>query len=81
VEKCVRARQGTDADIIWRIRFACWITEATNTHSEYVILLPTSRSTDFLLGELIRSAHFMPPPCLAAFMGTYDTESLHVLRM
>jgi hypothetical protein len=21
---------------IWRMRFACWITEATNTHSEYV---------------------------------------------
>ena len=23
---------------IWRLRIACWITEATNTHSEYVIL-------------------------------------------
>jgi len=23
---------------IWRMRFACWITKATNTHSEYVIL-------------------------------------------
>ena len=21
---------------IWRMRFACWITKATNTHSEYV---------------------------------------------
>jgi hypothetical protein len=26
-------------NIIWRMRFACWITEATDTHSEYVILL------------------------------------------
>ena len=24
----------------WRMRFACWIPEATNTHSEYVILIP-----------------------------------------
>ena len=23
---------------IWRMRFACWITKATNTHSAYVIL-------------------------------------------
>ena len=23
---------------IWRIRFACWIPKATNTHSDYVIL-------------------------------------------
>jgi len=24
---------------IWRIRIACWVTKATNTHSEYVILI------------------------------------------
>jgi hypothetical protein len=24
-------------NIIQRMRFACWITEATDTHSEYVI--------------------------------------------
>jgi len=24
---------------IWRKRIACWIPEATNTHSEYVILI------------------------------------------
>jgi len=24
---------------IWRIRIACWVTRATNTHSEYVILI------------------------------------------
>jgi len=24
---------------MWRIRIACWITKATNTHSESVILL------------------------------------------
>jgi hypothetical protein len=24
---------------IWRMRIACWITKATNTHSEYVIII------------------------------------------
>ena len=24
---------------IWRMRFTCWIPKATNTHSEYVILI------------------------------------------
>ena len=28
---------------IWRMRIACWIPKATNTHSDYVILI------DFLL--------------------------------
>jgi len=23
--------------IVWRMRIACWIPKATNTHSEYVI--------------------------------------------
>ena len=27
---------------IWRMHFACWITKATNTHSEYVILIAFS---------------------------------------
>ena len=28
---------------IWRMRFACWITKATDTHSEYVILFAVPR--------------------------------------
>jgi hypothetical protein len=24
---------------MWRMRIACWITKATNTHSEYVIVI------------------------------------------
>jgi len=31
---------------IWRMRIACWITKATDTHSEYVIMIA------FLLQEL-----------------------------
>jgi hypothetical protein len=34
-----RARQVTDDNIIRHIRFACWITKATATHQEYVIII------------------------------------------
>jgi hypothetical protein len=34
-----RARHGTDDSIVRRMCFACWITKATNTHLEYVILI------------------------------------------
>jgi hypothetical protein len=38
VEKYGRAGQATDDNIIRRMRFACWITKATNTQAEYVTL-------------------------------------------
>ena len=31
--------QDTDDSITQCVRFACWITKATDTHSEYVILI------------------------------------------
>ena len=34
------ARQTTQDSIIRRMRFAYWITEATDTRSEYVTLIP-----------------------------------------
>jgi hypothetical protein len=37
VEKYGTARQATDDNIIRRMRIACRITKATDTHSEYVI--------------------------------------------
>jgi hypothetical protein len=36
-KKYGKARQATNDNIIWRMRFACWITKATDIHSEYVI--------------------------------------------
>jgi hypothetical protein len=43
VEKYGTARQATDDNIIRRMRFACCITKATDTHSEYVILIACPR--------------------------------------
>ena len=36
-------RQATDDNIIRRMRFACWIIKATDTHSEYGILIAFPR--------------------------------------
>ena len=37
MEKYGTAGQATDDNIIRRMRFACWITKATDTHLESVI--------------------------------------------
>ena len=39
VYKHGRAGQASDYNIIRRMRYACWITKATDTHSAYVIVL------------------------------------------
>ena len=39
MEKYCTAERATDDSIIWRMRFACRIIKATNTKSEYVILI------------------------------------------
>ena len=39
VEKYGRTRQATDDNIIRSMSIACYITKATDTHSEYVIII------------------------------------------
>ena len=39
VEKYCRRGHTTDDNIIWRMCIAFWVPKATNTHSEYVILI------------------------------------------
>ena len=43
VEKWGRAGEATDDNTIPLMPFACWITNATNTHSEYIILIAFPR--------------------------------------
>ena len=45
MEKYDTVTQSTDYSIIRRMRFACCITKATDTHSEYVILIALSMTT------------------------------------
>jgi len=39
VEEYCKFKTATDENIIRRMRFECWKIEATNKHSEYVILI------------------------------------------
>jgi len=43
VENYGTARQAADDNIKRRMRIACWTTKATNTHSEYAILIAFTR--------------------------------------
>jgi hypothetical protein len=41
VETYGRSGQATEDNVIRRMRFACWVTKATDTQSEYIILTAT----------------------------------------
>ena len=43
MEKCGRMRHAKDDNIILRMRIACWVPKAIDTHLEYVILIAFSR--------------------------------------
>jgi len=53
--------QAKDGNTMWHTRITCWITKATNTHSEYVTL------TDFLLQQWLHECnsilHYMHTAC------------------
>ena len=62
VEKYGTARQATDGNITWRMRFACRVTKATNTHTEYVKLLACQRQKWFPeLASLLRYTYRTSP--------------------
>ena len=69
VEKYVTARQATDVNIIRRMRFACCITKATYTHSEYVILIAFPRQR--WLRESASTLRNTFIACLVFFLGAF----------
>jgi hypothetical protein len=48
--------------IKWRLRIACWIPKATDTHSEYIILFAFARQE--YLGEHTQCCGFTYIACL-----------------
>jgi len=64
-------RQDTDDSIIRRMRTACWITEATDTHSEFVML--TANRREQWLRERTSVLRYTYSACLAdsAFFRKY----------
>jgi hypothetical protein len=65
VEKYGTAGQATDGSIIRRMRFAWWVTKATDTHSEYVILIAFPRQQ--WLRERASMLGYTYIACLAGF--------------
>ena len=53
------ARQATYNNVVRRMRIACWITKATDTHSEYVIFTAFPRQQ--WLRERIFNVTFIRP--------------------
>ena len=39
MEKYGAARQASEDNTIWCMRFACWINKVTDTYSEHVVLI------------------------------------------
>jgi len=52
VEKYVIGRQHAHDYITQSMGFACWVTKATNTHSEYALLLALHCNKGFANGPL-----------------------------
>ena len=47
MKKYGRAKQAKDDDVIGRVRFVCWVTKATDTNSEYVMLIACHGSNGY----------------------------------
>jgi hypothetical protein len=63
-EKYGRAREATNDNIIWRMRFSGRVTEATNTQSEYVIIFLHVQNID---ADTPQSYVIRPLPFLLTF--------------
>jgi hypothetical protein len=74
VEKYGTARQATDDNIIQRMRFACWITTATDTHLEYVILIAFPRQQ--WLRERVSMLRYTYTGCLVFRLTYFVTTKL-----
>ena len=67
MEEYCTAGQATGDNIIWTMRFACWINKATETHSKYVILIALPRQ------QLLRERNSMLRYAFIAYLVTFTT--------
>jgi hypothetical protein len=78
----VQTRQATGDNIIRRMRFACWITKATDIHTQYVILISFPRQQSLRERALmlryiyIACLVFRSPPDIAAQFFTLRHDCL-----
>jgi hypothetical protein len=95
VEKYGTARQATGDNVIRRMRFACWITKATDTRSGHVILTASPveqwlRERALLLCLYVHclscscfpsvlTNHINPPPPNLKFLPKFVNRSFHFI--
>jgi hypothetical protein len=78
LEKYGRQRQATDGNTTWPMCFACWIKEATNARSEYVIFIACPRQQ--WLGEC-SSLLCLYLYCLTCLQLNWHKPFLHLLLL
>jgi len=70
------AEPGRPQMTIWRMHFACWINNATNTHSEFEVLIVFPPQQ--LLHERASMLRYMYVACLVYIQNI--TRNVHVMR-
>ena len=84
MEKHSTSRQATDDHVIRRMRTACWIPKATDTHSEYVMLIAFplqqwSHERPLMLRYMYTVfISYVLPPTASFFMKFTDVQQQYV---
>jgi hypothetical protein len=68
--KMLQSRAGPQVTI-WRMRIECWIPKATNTHSQYVILIAFPLQ-QWVVERVIVKLYFTYIACLFISLGRSD---------
>jgi hypothetical protein len=79
VEKYGTARQATDDNIIRRMCVACWITKATYTHSEYIIVIAFPRQQWLRERASMLRHTTLPVLLISALVGGIFVRRSHLL--
>jgi hypothetical protein len=75
VEEYGKDRQAKDDNIIRRMRFACWITKAKNTQSEYVTFIVFPPQLWLLERTSVLCLHVH---CLSCILKTAEIQTANV---
>ena len=71
---------------VWLMRIACWLTKATDTHTEYVILIAFPRQQwlyerDLLLGYMYIACLVLDAQLLTINILPYTYDLLYILTL
>ena len=76
MEEYGKDRQAKDDNIIPRMRFACWITKANNTQSEYVTYLRFYRNNGYFESTSVLGLHIYCLSCILLTVSKSEASKL-----